>query len=94
MFSLVVNNFGVKCQGIQHVKYLKTALEKYYKVAVNWEGKLWCGITLDWNYNMGHVDLSVPGYVHCKLTKYQHSKPTRPQHLPYLAAPIEYGANI
>ena len=94
VFSLVVDDFGVKCQGIQHAKHLKTALEKHYEVSVDWKGKLFCGITLDWNYKMGHVDLSVPGYVGRKLTKYQHPKPTRPQHSPYLAAPVEYGAKV
>jgi hypothetical protein len=43
---------------------------------------------------MGHVDLSVPGYVNRKLTKYQHPKPKRPQHSPYLSAPIEYGIKV
>ena len=94
MFSLVVDNFGVKCQGIQHAKHLKTALEKYYEVSVDWEGKIFFGITLDLNYKAGHVDLSVPGYVDCKLTKYQHPKPKRPQHLPYLAAPVQYGTKV
>jgi hypothetical protein len=94
IFSLVVDDFGVKCQGIQHARHLKTALEKHYEVSVDWEGKLFCGITLDWNYKMGHVDLSVPGYVQRKLIKYGHKKPARPQHSPYLSAPIQYGAKI
>ena len=29
MFSLVVDDFGVKFKGIQHSKHLKEALEKY-----------------------------------------------------------------
>ena len=78
MFSLVVDDFGVKCQGIQHAKHLKEALDKYYEVAVDWKGRLFCGITLDWNYNMRHVDLSVPGYVQRKRTKYQHADPKNP----------------
>ena len=94
MFSLVVDDFGVKCEGIQHAKHLKTALEQYYDVAVDWDGKLFCGITLDWNYKMRHVDLSVPGYVGRKLIKYQHPMPTKPQHSPYQAAPIIYGAKV
>ena len=49
-----------------------------------------CGMTLDWNYNMRHVDLSVPGYVHRKRTKYQHSNPKNPQHSLYQAQPIQY----
>ena len=43
---------------------------------------------------MGHVDMSVPGYVQRKLTKYQHKKPQRPQHSPYLSTPIQYGAKV
>ena len=94
IFSLVVDDFGVKCQGIQHARHLKQTLEQYYEVSVDWEGKLFCGVTLDWNYKNGHVDLSVPGYVQRKLTKYQHPKPTTPQHSPYLSAPIQYGAKV
>ena len=94
IFSLVVDDFGIKCQGIEHARHLKKSLEEWYEVSVDWAGKLFCGITLDWNYDMGHVDLSVPGYVERKLTKYQHQKPTHPQHSPYLAAPIKYGAKV
>ena len=94
MFSLVVDDFGVKCQGIQHAKHLKTALEQHYEVSVDWKGKLFCGVTLDWNYEMGHVDLHVPGYVSRKLVKYQHPTPKTPQHSPYQAAPIVYGAKV
>ena len=61
MFSLVVDDFGVKFQGIQHAKHVKKALDKYYKVAVYWKGRLFFGITLDWSYKMRNVDLSVPG---------------------------------
>ena len=63
-------------------------------MAVDWQGRLFCGITLDWNYDMKHVDLSVPGYVKRKRTKYQHLNPKKPQHSPYQAAPIRYGAKI
>ena len=94
MFSLVVDDFGVKCEGIQHAKHLKNALEKYYDVALDWEGKLFCVITLDCNHKMRHVDLSVPGYVGRKMIKYQHPMPKKPQHSPYQAAPIIYGAKV
>ena len=40
MFSLAIDDFGVKCQGIQHAKTLKEALDKYYEVDVDWEGQL------------------------------------------------------
>ena len=72
MFSLAVDYFGVKFEGIQHAKHLKELLKNHYEVAVDWKGRLFYGITLDWNYNLQHFDLSVPGYVQRKLTKYQH----------------------
>ena len=78
ILSLVVDDFGVKFQGIQHNKHLKEALKKYYKVAVDWKGRIFCGITLEWNYNIRNFDLSVPGYVQRKRTKYQHANPKKP----------------
>ena len=83
MFSLVVDNFRVKCEGIQHANNLKIALEQHYNVAVDWKGKLFCGITLERNYKMRHVDLSVPDYVGQKMIKYQHPKPRQSQCSPY-----------
>ena len=80
MLSLVVYDFGVKCLGIQHAKHLKESLDKYYQVSIEWEGQLFCGITLKWNYNMRHVDLSFPGYIQRKRNNYQHTNPKNPQH--------------
>ena len=34
------------------------------------------------------------GYINKTLTKYQHPKPVSPQHDPYKAAPIQYGARV
>ena len=38
MFSLVVDDFGVKFEGIRHAKHLKESLEHHYEVAVDWKG--------------------------------------------------------
>ena len=35
MFSLIVDNFGIKLQGIQHVRHLKKMLEEHYDVSVD-----------------------------------------------------------
>ena len=94
MFNFVVDDFGIKSQGIQHVRHLKETLEENYEVSVDWKGRLFCGITLNWNYDMGFVDLSVLGYVQKARVKYQHPLPNRPQHSPYQASPIKYGAKI
>ena len=94
MFSLVVDDFCVQCEGIQHSKHLKESLEIHYEVALDREGRLFCGITLDWNYNMKHVDMSVPGYVQRNRTKSQHPNPLNPQQSPYQATPIRYGTKV
>ena len=94
MFSLVVDDFGVKCEGIQHAKHLQESLEHHYEVTVDWEGRFFCGINLGWNYSMKLVDLSVPEYIQRKCTKYQYLYPLKPQHSPYQAAPIRYGIKV
>ena len=51
-FSLVVNDFGVKYIGKQHVEHLVRCLKKNYaKFSEYWERKLYCGITLEWSYS-------------------------------------------
>ena len=45
----------------------------------DWQGKLYCGITLDWNYEKGYVDTSMPNYVAKQLIRYRHKAPKRPQ---------------
>ena len=39
----------------------------------------------------GHVDISMPNYVHKNLVKYKHEAPRKPQHCPYEPAPKKYG---
>jgi len=34
-FALVVDDFGIKTVGIQHVKHLKATLERHYEVSVD-----------------------------------------------------------
>jgi len=62
-FTLTVDNFGVKYVGKDNADHLIAALRKHYEVEEDWKGSLYCGITLNWNYAQGHVDISMPGYV-------------------------------
>ena len=90
-FSLVVDNFGIKTIGLLHAKHLKTALEKYYEVTVDWKGELFFDFTLHWDYKNHTIDLSMPNYIPKALKGFQHSPPSQPQHAPYKCAPIQYG---
>ena len=90
-FTLVVDDFGIKYVGRQHAEHLIGVLKEFYEVEVDWEGSLYCGITLDWHYEDRYVDISMPKYVHKQLLRYAHSPPRRKQYCPYEPNPIRYG---
>jgi hypothetical protein len=93
-FTLVVDDFGIKYLGKENADHLLNALKEHYEVTKDWAGKLYCGISLDWNYDNRTVDLSMPGYIANALHKFQHKQPDRPQHAPYPARTPQYGATI
>ena len=49
-FTLVVDDFGVKFVGDQHANHLKSTLEKYYDITVDWSGSKYIGIALELDY--------------------------------------------
>jgi hypothetical protein len=93
-FTLVVDNFGVKYVDKDNVDHLLNALKKNYEVTEDWERKLYCGISLKWDYSNGTIDLSMPGYIENTLHKFQHNKPDRPQHAPYSARTPQNGSTV
>jgi hypothetical protein len=94
LFSLVVNNFGVKYMGKQHADHLFSALEQHYEAATDWEGKLYCGLTLDWDYKVRTINISMPGYVAAALHQFQHKTPRQPCHTPLQWSQPIYGAKV
>jgi hypothetical protein len=94
IFCLIVDDFGIKTTSRDHIIHLKENLEKHYTVTTDWDGSLFCGINIDWNYPAGTVDLNMPKYIPKALRKFQHSKPAFPHHQPYQNAPIQYGARV
>ncbi len=92
-FTLVVDDFGVKYVGREHVEHLIRCLKHTYTLTEDWTGATYCGITLEWNYDKRYVDISMPGYIKKKLHEYGHALPKRLQTCPYSPAPKAYGAN-
>ena len=92
VFTLVVDDFGVKFVGENHANHLKKTLEKYYDITVDWSGKKYIGISLKWDYKNCTLETSVPGFVQKALHQLQHPTPAKPQHAPAKAVPINYGA--
>ena len=46
---------------------------------------------MEWHYDKGYVDVSMPGYVPLILQRLQHVPEKFPQYLPYVHTPIKYG---
>jgi hypothetical protein len=91
LYSLVVDDFGVKYVGKDNLQHLIDALTKHYEITVDLEGTRYCGITLEWDYINRTVDLSMPGYVEDALHNFQHAKPARPCNAPSSWVPPSYG---
>eukprot|EP00804_Cyclotella_cryptica_P028785 CCRYP_018721-RB/>CCRYP_018721-RB protein AED:0.41 eAED:0.41 QI:0/0/0/1/0/0/3/0/816 len=91
-FTLVVDDFGIKYIGDDHPQHLLKVLQEHYTVTTDWTGSRYIGITLDWDYDKHRVHLSIPGYVKKALSQFQHPRPQTPQHAPFPATPINYGA--
>ncbi len=90
-FTLVVNDFGVKYIGWEHAQHLANMIKQNYTILEDWEGKLYCGVSLNWNYEQQYVNISMPGYIVKVLQKFNHDSPPHPQHSPYLASTKKYG---
>ncbi len=54
-------------------------------------GNMYCGITLDWDYENRHVDISMPGYIKKELQEYGHIMPKILQACPYSPEPKRFG---
>jgi hypothetical protein len=91
-FCLVVDDFAVKYVGKEHADHLMSVLRKKYTISTDWEAKLYCGLTLKWDYEKGTCDLSMPGYVASALQRFNHPTPTKAQHSPHSWLKPNYGA--
>ena len=47
-FSLVVDDFWIKYERQEHTTHILDALKKNYKIYEDWDGKLYCGLNLEW----------------------------------------------
>lgn len=92
IFCLCVDDFGIKYMNNEDLIHLLSTLQANYGVTVDKEGRNFCGLTIDWNYKQGYVDISIPGYIEKVLLKYQHPKPKRPEFSPHKHVEPVYGA--
>jgi hypothetical protein len=81
-FSLVVDDFAVKYVIKSDANHLRDTLLQNYKITTDWEGTVYSGITLDWDYKKRTCDISMPGYITNVFNKFQHESPRTPQDTP------------
>jgi hypothetical protein len=63
VFTLVVDNFGVKYMGRENAEHLMDLLRKIYSITADWTGSKYIGLTLNWDYKARTCDLSMPDYI-------------------------------
>jgi hypothetical protein len=89
MFTLVVDDSSIHYEGKEHVQHLIAVLKQSYEaVTTDWDGALFCGITLGWDYKARTVNLSMPGYVDKVMWEFQHPAPTHRHNEP------QYGVKL
>jgi hypothetical protein len=91
-FSLIVDDFAVKYLGKHHDDLIRNALLQNYELTTEWEGKVYSGMSLKWDYKNRTCDISMPGYVSNVLSKLQDNSPKHPQHTPSQYVTQVYGA--
>ena len=82
-FSLVVDDFGIKYERQEDITHLLNALKIIYKICEDWDGKLYCGHNLEWDYYKREVMVAMPNYATKAQHKFQHPTPKRTQYAPH-----------
>jgi hypothetical protein len=90
-FTLVVDDFGVKYIGKEHVLHLIKVLKVHYEFEEDWGGTRYLGITLDWDYKRHDVHLPMPEYIKPALARFGHPIPDKSQHQPHPHTIPTYG---
>ena len=82
-FTLCDNDYRVKYVWREHAEHLPQVLNANYKCAIDWEGKKYLGMDIDWDYKQMKVLVSILKYVPEALALFWHKAPQIPQHQPY-----------
>ena len=94
IFSLCVDDFGVKYVGKNNANHLLTVLQTHYKILRDWSGKRYLGLDLDWEYVHHKVYLSMLTYLADALKRFHHQQQRKPQDQPYPHIKPIYGAKV
>ena len=74
-FCLCVDGFGVKYTNKEDAQHLVDTLQQYYAISLDWDGTLYCGMTLKWSYKDCYIDIYAQVYQECA----GHTQPSPPK---------------
>ena len=86
-----VDDFGIKYFNKDDTDHLLQSIGKYYQYTIDWKGINHYGLTLNWNYHEGYVEISIPGYMEKILKRLQCIPARVPRNFPHKHVPIKYG---
>ena len=94
MFTLCVDDFGVKSNALDDAHHLTNAIQKYFECSIDWEGQNYHVLTLDCNYAKNYIDISMPIYIPIEFQKLQQKPPVRAQDYPHTCNKTVYEKQI
>ena len=94
LFCLVVDDFGAKIVGRLHGEHLINSLKKHYDITIDWDGAIFCGVHLNWDYDKRTCDLHMPNYVTKAAKRFQVKPPSKPEHSPHKWYMPKYGKSV
>jgi hypothetical protein len=94
IFTLIIDDFGVKYMKKADAEHLMTTLHELYSVSKDWEDAPYCGLTIAWDYIKNPVDISIPSYIEHALQCFEHPQPSHPQHAPHAWQKPQYSATM
>jgi hypothetical protein len=62
-FTLVVDDFAIKYTKKEDAQHLIEAIQKDYRITVDWDATKYIGLTVEWDYTNRKVYLHMPGYL-------------------------------
>ena len=83
IFCLCVDDFGVKYYNKEDIHFLHDTIAKEYTCKIDWTGENFLGYKINWNYDRGYVDISIPDYIKNALERLGYNVSTWPQYSPH-----------
>ena len=91
MFTLVVDDFGIKYTRKEDADYFLSVLAELYELKVNWKGDKYLGFTIEFNDELHTLSLSMPGYVEKLIKRFYPTAAPKGAASPAIYMPPSYG---